>query len=37
PAGPVEALARLRADGTPIRPDGERVDLAAARWDGTPA
>ena len=34
PAGPVEALARLRADGTPLLPDGDRVDLQAARWDG---
>jgi len=28
----VEQLARLAAEGVPIR--GERVDLAAARWDG---
>jgi methylated-DNA-protein-cysteine methyltransferase-like protein len=34
PAGPVEALARLREDRTPLLTDGERVDLAAARWDG---
>ncbi|HSP38440.1 MAG TPA: MGMT family protein [Frankiaceae bacterium] len=34
PAGPVEALARLRADGTPLLSDGERVDLKAARWAG---
>jgi len=34
PAGPREALERLRSDGTPMLPDGERVDLAAARWDG---
>jgi len=27
-----EQLARLAAEGVPIR--GERVDLAAARWDG---
>lgn len=27
-----EQLARLRAEGVPIR--GERVDLTAARWDG---
>jgi alkylated DNA nucleotide flippase Atl1 len=30
----VEALARLRKDRTPMRPDGERVDLRLARWDG---
>lgn len=29
-----EALALLRADGTPLRPGGERVDLRVARWDG---
>jgi methylated-DNA-protein-cysteine methyltransferase-like protein len=29
-----EQLARLRAEGVPIK--GERVDLAAARWDGRP-
>jgi methylated-DNA-protein-cysteine methyltransferase related protein len=34
PADPGEALARLRADDTPMRPGGERVDLARARWDG---
>ncbi|MCK9926079.1 MGMT family protein [Frankia sp. Mgl5] len=34
PAAPAEALRRLRADGTPLRPAGDRVDLAAARWDG---
>src|SRR3978361_1384861 len=34
PAGPVEALTRLRADDTPLLPGGERVDLRAARWDG---
>ena len=27
-----EALARLRADDTPLR--GERVDMRRARWDG---
>jgi methylated-DNA-protein-cysteine methyltransferase-like protein len=27
-----EQLARLRAEGVPIR--GQQVDLAAARWDG---
>ena len=34
PAGPVEALKRLKADGTPLARGGERVDLALARWDG---
>jgi alkylated DNA nucleotide flippase Atl1 len=28
------ALARLRAEGTPLRPSGERVDMRRARWDG---
>jgi alkylated DNA nucleotide flippase Atl1 len=28
------ALAQLRADGTPLRPDGSRVDMRRARWDG---
>jgi alkylated DNA nucleotide flippase Atl1 len=37
PAGPVEALTRLQADGVALRPGGERVDLTVARWDGTPA
>jgi|KBSSwiStaDraftv2_1062776.scaffolds.fasta_scaffold07448_4 methylated-DNA-protein-cysteine methyltransferase-like protein len=34
PTAPVEAIARLIADCTPLRPGGERVDLARARWDG---
>ncbi|OAA24908.1 putative methylated DNA-protein cysteine methyltransferase [Frankia sp. EI5c] len=34
PAAPAEALRRLSADGTPLRPGGTRVDLAAARWGG---
>ncbi|WP_307873909.1 MULTISPECIES: MGMT family protein [unclassified Frankia] len=34
PTSPAEALALLAADGTPLRPGGERVDLQAARWDG---
>jgi alkylated DNA nucleotide flippase Atl1 len=34
PTSPTEALALLAADGTPLRPGGERVDLQAARWDG---
>jgi hypothetical protein len=29
-----EALALLRADGTPLRAGGVRVDMARARWDG---
>ncbi|KPM57405.1 cysteine methyltransferase [Frankia sp. CcI49] len=37
PAAPVEALRRLRADGTPLRPAGDRVDLRSARWDGSSA
>lgn len=32
PAGPVEALRRLVADGTPLAKGGERVDLETARW-----
>jgi alkylated DNA nucleotide flippase Atl1 len=36
PTAPVEAIERLRADSTPLRPGGDRVDLAAARWDGRP-
>lgn len=35
PAAPRDALERLRADGVPLLPGGERVDLAAARWDGS--
>jgi alkylated DNA nucleotide flippase Atl1 len=35
-----EALRHYRAERTPLRPGGARVDLAAARWslpaDGTP-
>jgi hypothetical protein len=33
PTAPGEALRRLVADATPLRPDGGRVDLAAARWN----
>ncbi|UGQ14400.1 MGMT family protein [Yinghuangia sp. ASG 101] len=29
-----EALRRLRAEGTPMRPGGTRVDMAKARWHG---
>lgn len=28
------ALARYREERTPLRPDGERVDMRRARWDG---
>ena len=28
------ALERYRAEGTPLRPGGLRVDLRVARWDG---
>lgn len=28
------AFAEYRAEGTPIRPGGSRVDLRIARWDG---
>jgi len=29
-----EAMAAYRAEGTPMRPDGSRVDMRRARWDG---
>ena len=29
------ALAAYRAEGTPMRPAGDRVDLRLARWDGS--
>ena len=29
------ALAEYRAERTPLRPGGRRVDMAKARWDGT--
>jgi len=29
-----EAMTRLRAEGTPLRADGARVDMTRARWDG---
>lgn len=28
------ALAAYREEGTPLRPDGRRVDMRRARWDG---
>lgn len=31
----VEAHEHYRAEGTPLRPDGRRVDMARARWAGT--
>lgn len=31
------ALREYRREGTPLRPDGRRVDLRRARWDGTTA
>jgi alkylated DNA nucleotide flippase Atl1 len=29
------ALERYEAEGTPMRPDGTRVDMRRARWDGS--
>jgi alkylated DNA nucleotide flippase Atl1 len=29
------ALERYAAEGTPLRPDGTRVDMRRARWDGS--
>jgi alkylated DNA nucleotide flippase Atl1 len=29
------ALERYAAEGTPLRPDGARVDMRRARWDGS--
>jgi alkylated DNA nucleotide flippase Atl1 len=35
PAGhETECLAAQRAEGTPMRDDGTRVDMRRARWDG---
>jgi len=34
PSSPVEALKKLKAEGVPLLPGGERVDLGVARWDG---
>jgi alkylated DNA nucleotide flippase Atl1 len=28
------AVAAYRAEGTPMRPGGERIDMRRARWDG---
>jgi alkylated DNA nucleotide flippase Atl1 len=30
------ALAHYRAEGTPMRPGGLRVDMARGRWEGPP-
>jgi alkylated DNA nucleotide flippase Atl1 len=35
PASPVAATAKLHAERVPFLPGGERVDLDAARWDGS--
>ncbi len=35
PGKEAECLAHHRAEATPLRPDGTRVDLRLARWDGT--
>jgi alkylated DNA nucleotide flippase Atl1 len=29
-----EGLQRLRAEGAPLRPGGQRIDMRAARWEG---
>ena len=34
PGHETECLAAQRAEGTPMRPDGSRVDMRRARWDG---
>lgn len=34
PTAPAEGVARLRGEGCPLARGGERVDLAAARWQG---
>ncbi|REE98737.1 MGMT family protein [Thermomonospora umbrina] len=30
----VRAMEEYRVEGTPLRPDGTRVDIRRARWDG---
>ncbi|TDD32846.1 cysteine methyltransferase [Actinomadura sp. KC06] len=30
----IEAHEQYRAEGTPLRPDGRRVDMSRARWTG---
>jgi alkylated DNA nucleotide flippase Atl1 len=32
-----EGRDRLRAEGTPMRPGGDRIDMRRARWDGVSA
>jgi alkylated DNA nucleotide flippase Atl1 len=34
PGHEAECLAAQRAEGTPMRPDGARVDMRRGRWDG---
>lgn len=34
PGSEAEALQEYRAEGTPLRPGGRRVDMRRARWDG---
>jgi alkylated DNA nucleotide flippase Atl1 len=34
PGHEAECLAAQRAEATPMRPDGGRVDMRRARWDG---
>ena len=34
PQHAAEQLTRLRRDQTPLTPDGRRVDMRRARWDG---
>jgi alkylated DNA nucleotide flippase Atl1 len=34
PNAPGEAMRRLAAEGTALRPGGDRVDLDTARWEG---
>jgi alkylated DNA nucleotide flippase Atl1 len=36
PGHEAEALRHYRAERTPLRPSGTRVDLLRARWDGAP-
>ena len=35
PGHEAECLAQLGAEATPLRPDGARVDMRRARWDGS--
>ena len=36
PGHETRALRRYRAERTPLRPSGTKVDLTRARWDGDP-